>query len=177
MQSPRRQPWTVLWAIACSVAAGTASAQVDEARLKAAFVYNFAAFTTWPEEIASSRTGMVVCVHRQVEQSFQDALRLLEGKPARRRRVVVVALGAVGDVAECDILVTGIDGLVGDRVLHAALIGKSVLTVCDCSSPDSGVVIRMYDDGDRLAFTVDRAAAASARLVISSKLLRLARDS
>jgi len=57
-----------------------------------------------------------------------------------------------------------------------AITGKNVLTICDCSGGGrSGDVIHLIDDGRRLGFKVDAQAARAARLVISSKLLRLSR--
>jgi hypothetical protein len=154
-------------------AAGT-SAQVGESQLMAAFVYNFAAYTTWPDE---SRPDLTICVHRKVRSELQDALRNIDGKPVRQHKVRVVSFGAVRGPRDCAILVLGVDGLQADPALRAAVAGQNVLTICDCQdNRKGGEMIRLFNDGKALAFAVDRAAVKAGSLSISSKLLRLARD-
>jgi len=154
---------------------GEAADAVDQSAVKAAFVYNFAAFTTWPDPL-EQRRNLTICFDSRVDPALQRALALLAGKPVRTRTVRVISFGAVIDAADCDVLVLGVDGLSADPVMRAAITGKNVLTICDCSGGGrSGDVIHLIDDGRRLGFKVDAQAARAARLVISSKLLRLSR--
>jgi hypothetical protein len=156
--------------------AGVAAGPADQSAVKAAFIYNFAAFTTWPAAM-EQRLDLTVCFESRVDAHLQRALGALVGKPVRTREVRVLSFGAVVEVSDCDVLVLGADGLAVDPALRAKLAGRSVLTVCDCASGTSGgEIIRLFDDRRRLGFMIDVRAAAEAHLEISSKLLRLARS-
>lgn len=149
---------------------------VNQSKVKAAFIYNFAAFTTWPAAL-ELRPHVTLCLESRVDQALQKALRTLDGKPVRARKLRVLSLGAAVDAGACDALVLGVDGLAIDPALRAAIAGKSVLTICDCASGSpGGEIIRLVDGGRRVAFVIDGKSATAARLVISSKLLRLSRS-
>jgi hypothetical protein len=147
----------------------TAHAQVDAETLKAAFVYNFALYTTWPTPLRDAAM-LTVCVART--STLLPALRALEGKKVQLRSLAVREIEADARPNACDILVVtpqGPKGLPTDRGL---------LTICDCNAEGhpSGATIGLVREGDRLRFDVDRNAASKAGLSLSSKLLRLARN-
>lgn len=160
-----------LVAILCSVGFAT---QVDESQLKAAFIYNFVVYTSWPKEQWNKRTFVAICVESRVENPLRLALQALSGKSVQDRKIHMLSLGAVVEVADCDVLVLGLNGLSVNPRLRAALAGKAVLTVCDCGTSEyGGEIIRLVDDETRLGFVIDQQTAATAHLSISSKLLRL----
>jgi hypothetical protein len=60
------------------------------------------------------------------------------------------------------------------RILEA-LRGRSVLTVSDADEAEqNGVMIRLITQGNRIRLRINLAAARADKLVISSRLLRLA---
>jgi hypothetical protein len=73
-------------------------------------------------------------------------------------------------------LVLGVDGLAAEPAMHASLASAATLTVCECDAAPGTIGIRLVRHGARLGFAVDRAAIDRSGLVISSKLLRLARN-
>jgi hypothetical protein len=146
-----------------------AHAQVDEAQLKAAFVYNFAALTNWPD---AASTSLVLCTHRSVEPPFERALDRLRGKEARGRTIEPRAMGA--EATGCDIVV--VDAAHVSAVAALAATGSTVLTICDCTATArEGAAISLVREGSKLRFDIDRRTLGTARLTLSSKLMRLAR--
>jgi hypothetical protein len=153
-------------AIALLISAVLARAQVDEATLKAAFVYNFALYTSWPASPGEPHE-LTLCIART--SALAPALRALEGKPVQSRELVVRELETGAGSTGCNILVLGAQA--------PALPEPGILTICDCADHDAmrGTVIALVREGDRLRFDVDLGAANASKLSLSSKLLRLAR--
>jgi hypothetical protein len=146
---------------------GLAHAQVEEATLKAAFVYNFALYTTWPTPLRDAAT-LTICV--QQASPLAPALHALAGKAVQQREVVVKEIDANGAHVSCDVQVA--ESSAGARLWHE----PGVLTVCDCDDGDArGAIVSLVREGARLRFDIDLAAASSAGLSVSSKLLHLAR--
>jgi|CXWK01.1.fsa_nt_gi hypothetical protein len=144
-----------------------------EYRVKAAFLYNFALLTQWPDETSAA---LQLCVHG--DDPFGAELDGLRGKPVGARSIVVRRGVARDALAGCQLVFVPASAI-GDlpRVLDA-LRGSAALTVAD--SPGAarrGVAVNLVDVGDeRIGFEINLRAAQAARLVLSSKLLRLARE-
>lgn len=141
-------------------AAGACQAQVDEHQLKAAFVYNIAAFAQWDHAAAGTLT---ICL--QADAALEEAVAALAGRTVSGRRVAV-ARGAVG--AGCDVLV---------RDARAAVAPQAdTLVICDaCDLPDGSSAIALVREGNRIRFDVDARRARDDGITLSSQLLRLAR--
>lgn len=149
-----------------------ALAQVTEYRLKAAYLYNFAAFTEWP---ADAPATLQVCIHGR--DPYGEDLAQLEGKQVGGRSLQVRRAVPLEGLASCQLVYVAA-GEVGNlsRVLEV-LRGRPVLTVTD--SPDTleqGVGINMETRQGRVTFQVNLAAVRRTGLNLSSKLLRLATE-
>ena len=166
MRAPLPSARTAIAALLLAGSAG-ARAQVDADTLKAAFVYNFALYATWPAP-ARSPSEITVCV--PARSTLAPALDELAGKPVDARKLAVREVEAYGPGDGCDVRVI-------DAKTAAAPAERGVLTVCDCSetpAPSGGIIV-LVREGTRLRFDVDLAAADAARITLSSKLLHLAR--
>jgi uncharacterized protein DUF4154 len=156
-------------AIAALLLAGSAGvrAQVDADTLKAAFVYNFALYATWPAPMRNA-SELTVCV--PARSTLAPALGELAGKPVDARRLAVRDVESYAPGDGCDVRIVGPE-------IAVAPAERGVLTVCDCSETPapSGDIIVLVREGTRLRFDVDLAAADAARITLSSKLLHLAR--
>ena len=158
-------PMPALWA-------GT----TDEQRVKAAFVYHFAQFVTWPtEKFSSSQDPFVVCfsgehaLHALVEQT-------LSGKRVRGRSFLFQRDISADTVAQCHILVMGSNSTGTEELLSPAARARGILTIGEHDEfIRQGGIIRLFLDGQKVRFGVNPTAAEQAQLVISSKLLRLAK--
>ena len=166
---PMRHSSWLATAIALVAHCAVARSQVDADTLKAAFIYNFAVYTTWPMPARDPAT-LILCVDGP--SALSPALRMLAGKVVHHRPLAVrETVPAGADAGECDILI------VGPATPVPAPPARGLLTVCDCGDARgaSAAMIALVREGDRLRFDVDRQQAAAAGLSLSSKLLRLAR--
>ena len=166
MRAPLPSARTAIAALLLASSAG-ARAQVDADTLKAAFVYNFALYATWPAQVRNA-SEITVCV--PARSTLAPALGELAGKAVDARKLVVREVNAYAPADGCDVRVL-------DAEISAAPAERGVLTVCDCSETPQrpGGIIALVREGTRLRFDVDLAAADAARITLSSKLLHLAR--
>lgn len=153
-----------------------AQAPVEEAQIKAAFVYNFLKFVDWPEA-ASRRADDPLVVAIIGEGTTSDAVAaFLATKHVGDRPIVIRHL-------TWDQPLTGVNAAFvseGDpRRLHHvfdAAAGAGVLSIGDLHDfAARGGVIGLVVEERKVRFDIDTDAADAARLRISSKLLALGR--
>jgi YfiR/HmsC-like len=147
------------------------SAEEAEARLKVAFLFNFAKFVTWPEPEFSAQPTITICISG--ESGFGDALNALKGKTAQGREVVVKRDVKLEQIPYCHIVfVCGSERI--SKILTEA--GKGVLTVSDIPAfADAGGIIGLVVSDNKVGFDVNLEAAQQADLKISAQLLKVAR--
>jgi phosphohistidine swiveling domain-containing protein len=147
---------------------------VPEYDLKAAFVYNFAVFTDWPSDTAYDGGTLNICVNPY--SALRQPLVGLGDKLVKGRRVAIRSLTAQDNLRACHVVF--VDS--GDRdrwgQIKKSIGGTGVLTIADDEEiAHDGAVIALAMDNNRIVFDVDTRVARQAKLVLSSKLLRLAR--
>jgi len=169
-------PFKLAVALALCASLGSAYPQpISEYDLKAAFIYNFALFTDWGADrpgVANSR--FTVCVYGSTPLS--GSLARLEGKTLHDKPVVVRSEAALNRLSRCQIVFIAPSEAGRMREIADALGRAAVLTVTDDEGPEqkwSTVQLSVVEN--RVAFQVNMAAADRAGLVLSSKLLRLAK--
>lgn len=166
----------LLAALQLLLPAAPARAQaVPEYELKAAFVFNFAVFTEWPQDALAGGSALTICAYPG--NSLLPALGALSDKLVHGHKVALRQLAAPAGWRGCQILF--LDGLDRERwgQLRKELAGASVLTVSDDRALGAdGMAITLSVENRHIGFDVYLAAARQARLNLSSKLLRLARS-
>ncbi|NEX60653.1 YfiR family protein [Noviherbaspirillum sp. 17J57-3] len=148
---------------------------VPEYDLKAAFVYNFAVFTEWPQDIANENGALNICIHPA--SPLRQPLLALRDRQVKGRRIAIQGLNAVDGARRCHVVVLG--ALDRDRAtqIRKILAGASVLTISDDEDVSrDGAMIALSSDANRVVFDIDTRLAKQSRLAFSSKLLRLARS-
>lgn len=141
--------------------------------LKAAFLFNFARFTTWPVDAIAPGQPLMLCV---ADPDVRSALEILaEGRDVDGRPVRVVRTFAETPAAACNLLYVGHLDDTGTVRLLAWLGTGSVLTVGDGGFAGRGGMIEFFVGDGQLRFAINRPAAQRARLRFSAKLLGLAR--
>lgn len=165
-----------LWALSLlgllSFSAPARSEELPEYRLKAAFVYNFIAYTEWP---AATGGTLNLCIVGA--DPFGAEIDGLQGKAAAGRKIAVSRKGAGEPLKDCQVVfiaASAVDGL--PRVLEN-LQRRPVLTVADSSGAmRRGAVLNMNMVQGKVTFEANLQAARDAGLDLSSKLLRLATE-
>jgi len=144
-----------------------------EYEVKAAFLYKFANFVEWPADEGTSPLG--ICVLGQ--DPFGLALdRVVKGKFINGREFMIRRL-RTNDVADdCHILFIGASENRQLTQILNRLRGLPVLTVGDVAGfCENGGTINLVVSGKRVRLEINPASAERARLLLSSRLLSLAR--
>ena len=157
---------------------GTAWAQstVDEYRMKAAFLFHFAQLVEWPADTpADGGNSLFLCTLG--EDPFRGELEYtVEGKPIGPRTLRIRHLKPPQDPRGCQVLFISRSEDKRLAVLLANLRNAPVLTVGEADDfLGAGGMIRFCLEGNKVRFEINREAAESARLRISSQLLLLAK--
>jgi hypothetical protein len=165
--------WRILGTAALLAAAPSARAEeLPEYRLKAAFVYNFMAFTEWPAETGST---LNLCIHGA--DPFGKEIDGLQGKVAAGRSIAVHRKAAGQSLKDCQVVFMAASSIDAWPRVREDLRGQPVLTVGE--SPGAmhrGMALNMTVVQDKVTFEANLQAARSAGLNLSSKLLRLATE-
>ena len=151
---------------------GAQAQETSEYRLKAAFVYNFIAFTEWPAEVGST---LNLCIHGR--DPFGTDIDGLNGKAVNGRTIVLQRGAGIEALQACQVVFVAASAQEQlPRVLEA-LRGQPVLTIAD--SPGAmrrGVALNMALNSGKVTFEANLPAARAVSLTLSSKLLRLATE-
>ena len=151
---------------------GTLTAGAPEYAVKAAYLYNFAKFTEWPN--TEQPAGLTVCVYgKDPFGGFLD--EAVRGKQAHGLPVLIRRLPA-GDEHMDGCQVLFLSGTARIESALKRLQGQSILTVGDSDgfSELGGMIAQIMDHGS-VRFDINLAAIAAARLQISSRLIEIGR--
>ncbi|WP_374681776.1 YfiR family protein [Accumulibacter sp.] len=171
-------PLTVTLVVAAAAvwpyAASAQPTPAEENTLKAAFVYNFAKYTDWPDDLWNRSPRLRLCTAGE-RGEFAQALAALEGKPAvRGKEIEVRQLSRPQDGTDCHILVVVGHAQMTEWTRSVRL--APVLTVGDGEGfATRAGIIALYVEGEKLKFAINQEAAKRAGLKLSSQLLKLAR--
>jgi hypothetical protein len=150
-----------------------AAQAIDEYRLKAAVLYNFAKFVEWPADAFTRPDApLVVCVlgSDPFGSALDDTLRghAVGTHPAQVRRV--------GDVTPgCHVLFVSSSEMRRLPVVLDRLQSASVLTMAETKGfPEQGGMVRLLTEDDHIRFEINIGAAERAHLKISARVMALA---
>jgi hypothetical protein len=147
----------------------------NEYQVKATYLYNFGRFVKWPDTLSAGKAdSFVVCVlgHDPFGSILDSTLagEALDGKPVVLRRILKPQ-----DAGPCRILFISSMEEKHLKETLAALDENSVLTVSDMPGfTRRGGMIQFVLEGDKVRFEVNLVSVESARLVLSSELLKVA---
>jgi hypothetical protein len=161
--------------VVIQVAHGSSSENSDrEARLRAAFVYNFASFTEWPDSERQEKFRIGIWKNITANEAAQDELT---GKSIKGRSIEVISLNP--NVSTAGIKLIIIDSDEGEASLRKFLSGvgmSGTLTVSRFESHCAlGVIVCFQKEADKLRFKINKTALDKSGLKMSSQLLKLAR--
>jgi YfiR/HmsC-like len=145
------------------------AASVDERDMKAALIYNFSMYTTWPE---NSDQFFNICMFDGDQENLNEALlerRVLNGKPIHVRNI-----RDMEDLKTCQVLFMEEATTKNDKQLLQQLKKNSVLFVHNGEKQTDASMIHIELVDKRYHFSINQQVAKDANLTLSSKLLRLA---
>ena len=168
--------WSYRIAFVLTWAVATTQAQsMNEYKIKAVFLYNFAKFVEWPAEAFQSPNQPIeICILGQdpfgnwLEETVQG--RAIDGRALEIRSVVNIK-----EMGGCHVVFVSLGGQKRFRSLLSEMNKRSVLTVGESDNPSkSDADINLMRQGTRVRFEINAEAAKQKHLRISSKLLALA---
>ncbi|WP_397534263.1 YfiR family protein [Roseateles sp.] len=150
----------------------SAFATPQEAQLKAAFIYRFAQYTDWPPPPMREFNYCLVGAG-----PLQSALQEVSAKPLAGAPAQLRVIQSPRQAEDCQVLVlVDMDRLSWQRWI-SSLKDEPVLLIGD--SPDAyraGAVFTLVLEPNGLAFRVNNSEARRRGLVLSSQVLKLARE-
>lgn len=153
--------------------ADRAADPLSEYQVKAAFVYNFIKFVTWPSGEAPAEGPIQLCILGDLPDPAPFAH--LDGQELMGRHLKVVYLREPQEARTCQVLFLASSLSSRLQEVLETVRERPVLTVSDTSGyAKRGVMINMYLDNKRVRFEINAATAGEAGLRISAKLLNLA---
>ena len=171
--------WLSCLAVCSVVLASVASPQpktASEYEIKAAFLYNFGKFVSWPaDEIKDSEKPFVLCILGQ--DPFGPLMdQMVLGKPVQDRQLAVRRPTTAAETNGCNILFISQSEKERVSSVLQALDARSVLTVSEVDQfLEHGGIINFRNDQNKIRFDINVTAAERGKLKISSQLLKLAR--
>ena len=156
------------------VCAGEKPQNPSEQDVKAAFLFNFTKFVTWPSGTPRDGEPFRVCVVAD-EAARRAVERMVDGESVGGRSLQTVVPRVPQDVRPCQILFVGRSAADRAAPFLGAAKNLPVLTVSDSDRVGlrGAAIVFVLDEG-RVRFDVNPANARG--LTISSRLLRIARD-
>jgi len=145
-----------------------------EYQVKAAYVYNFGKFVTWPSNATPETQSFDICILGK--DPFGPVIdATVAGDSIDGKRIIVRRIAKVQEVDPCSVLFISQSE---ERRLAPVLADAkhlNLLTVSDIKDfAERGGMIGLVTQGDRIRFVVNRKAADEAHLQLSSELLKVA---
>ena len=141
-----------------------------EYQVKAAFIYNFIAFTQWPE---SAEPAINLCLYG--EDYFGHEIDKLQNRSVGTRSIKVVRIRNSDQLPKCQVIFfsKSVNNTMADIISN--LESNPILMLADSPNAISqGVTINMSLVNEKIVFEINLGIARKAGLDISSKLLQLA---
>lgn len=147
--------------------------KATEYRIKAAFLYNFSRFVTWPEAGGEDTGKVSLCTLGG--DPFGKLLDALAGKSVHKSSLHIKRLDDPGQARECQIVFISRSASRDLEYIISLLRDQPTLTVSDMDGFTAhGGIIQFKRVNNRVQFDINIDAANLAGLTISSKLLSLA---
>lgn len=161
--------WPLLLAPGVTTAAPDGPTEYD---VKAAFIYRIAQFVEWPAAEANPPLRLCVLGHNP----FGNRLEGIQGRQVQGRTLETAMLSLGADLDTCSIVFIPAQAEAQVDHIIALSPGSGMLTVGDSAGfAERGVMVNFFLDNDRVRFEINPAVARQAGLVLSSRLLALAR--
>jgi hypothetical protein len=146
----------------------------SEARLKAAFLFNFAKFVEWPAESFAERTSPFIIGVLDNSEFAGELEKTVLAKKIDEHPINVRLFRTAADIGDCHILFVTAENKRPSEVIRR-LEGKPILTVGESERfLEAGGMITFLSENQKIRFQINHEVAKAARLSVSSKLLSLA---
>ena len=153
-----------------------------ERQIKAAYLFNFAKFVTWPTQALPTNPSVPFRIGILADRPFyEEVKRAVSGKSIGEHPFTVELLSDADQASRCQILFVGAAAQANVAQILSQLRAKPVLTVSDLEHfTQKGGAVRFFPHENArhektLLFEINAEAAREGGLKISSKLLQLSK--
>lgn len=145
-----------------------------DSQVKAAYLYNFGKFVTWPAPRGADAGDFAICILGK--DPFGEVLdATVNGESVDGKKIHILRIAAIQEARSCNILFVSSSEEVRLPAILAAAQRMNLLTVSDMKHfAERGGAIGLVDQHDRIRFEVNRGAAEQCHLTLSSELLKVA---
>lgn len=168
--------WLLLLWVALAASPRAQDAQLTESDLKAAFLFQFAKFVDWPADaFASDEAPIEIGVLG--DEDFAATLKtLLDKKKSHSRPFVVRQIGSQQEARKCHMLFFRESDTRRLGAMIDSIRQLPILTVGESNDfIGQGGMLNFFFEDKQLRFEVNPAPVQTARLTVSSQLMRLAK--
>ncbi|MFS0757551.1 YfiR family protein [Noviherbaspirillum sp. 1P10PC] len=145
----------------------------NEYAAKAAFLYNVMLFSSFP--VGGNGTIRLCVLGRD---PFSGGLNMLEGKEINSSKLTIAYPRTSTEAfKQCQAVFVALSE--ADNILALATLGKEsgVMTISDVEgSARKGIMVELHIENNKIAFEFNNDSAHSARISLSSKVIRLAKS-
>jgi len=148
-----------------------------EYELKAAFIEKFSHFIQWPSTSSAYKpdTDFTICVTGQ-NPFGGNLVNIANISRFDNKSIQVRQIKVINDITGCHILFISTLSVRNLNKILNITRGQPILTISDTPGyAKQGVMINFYPRNKSLGFEINRQAAITSNLAISSRLLKLAR--
>lgn len=168
-----RRCLSLFFLLPCWLPVSNATAQaehIDEYQVKAAFIYNFIAFTNWP---GNTEEVIQLCIYGK--NFFGDEIAKLENKSIHGHPLRVSYISDSEKLGTCQVIFFAKSIKSDLLTILNKLQDAPILTLADSvDAIEQGVMINMHLENGKIVFEINLATARKSGLEISSRLLQLA---
>ncbi|MGF7079352.1 YfiR family protein [Mucilaginibacter sp. UYCu711] len=147
-----------------------------EYQVKAAFLYNFTRFISWPASAFNSPKApfIIGIVGNDPFGSYLEDI--IDQEKVDDHPIIVQRYHDIRDINNCQILYISAGDNNKIKEIIAGVAHKNVLTVSDADKfVNWGGIINFFKDDNKLRVQINTAAAKAAGVEISSKLLKISK--
>ena len=148
---------------------------VNEYQIKAAYIFNFINFVTWPSDSFSKANSPFV-IGILGDNPFDSSLKeIISEEFVNEHPIIIQQYDNLEDIRTCHILFVNQTETKKLKTADITSLRKrSILTVSDAANFNlKGGIVKFFNKNNKIYLQINNEAAKAADLVISSKLLNL----
>lgn len=143
---------------------------LPEYRLKAAFIFNFIAYTQWPNDLGSEVNLCMIGEH-----GFGEEIEALKQRKVNQLGIELAFKKYSDNLQDCEVIYVANDAMRNLPQILKAVEHKHILTIADTENAISrGIMLNMLLEENRVVFEANQKVARDAGLTLNARLLRLA---
>lgn len=147
--------------------------EMAEYTVKAAFLYNFAIFATWPD---NNLDAFNLCIYG-TDPFGKDLDELMKKKRVHERSITIDRTSNVDQLGQCQLVFISRSAIDNLTSVIDTLRNKPILTVADSpGAGQRGVMINMAVTDNRVTFEANLSMVRKAGLSLNAQLLRFATE-